>query len=87
MEWGLFIDWIEGLIAVRGDDILRIKGLLWLSDTDRPVVVHGVQHIFHPPARLERWPDDDPRTQIVFITRDLPQEPVEASLAAFLARG
>lgn len=86
MEWDVFIDWIEGLTAVRGDDILRIKGLLWLSDTDQPVVVHGVQHIFHPPARLELWPDGVPRTQIVFIARDLPKKPVEASLAAFLAR-
>jgi len=87
MEWDTFIDWIEGLIAVRGDDILRIKGLLWLSDTDKPVVVHGVQHIFHPPTRLDRWPDGAPKTQIVFIARDLPKKPVEASLAAFLARG
>jgi G3E family GTPase len=86
IDWDVFIDWIEGLIAVRGDDILRIKGLLWLSDTDQPVVVHGVQHIFHPPARLDNWPDGDPKTQIVFIVRDLPKQPVEASLAAFMAR-
>ena len=45
--------------------------------------MHGVQHLFHPPVLLPRWPDADRRTRIVFITRDLPREIIEASLAAF----
>jgi G3E family GTPase len=52
---------------------------------DTPVVVHGVQHVFHPTARLERWPDDDEhQTRLVFITRDLPERTVRELFEAFL---
>jgi hypothetical protein len=51
---------------------------------ETPVVVHGVQHVFHPTARLERWPDDDHRTRLVFITRDLPQRTVQDLFEAFV---
>jgi G3E family GTPase len=48
-------------------------------------VIHGVQHIVHPPAHLGRWPDDDRRSRIVFIVRGLEQRLIERSLAAFSA--
>jgi G3E family GTPase len=49
-----------------------------------PVVIHGVQHIFHPPLELPAWPTDDRRSKMVFITRDIARETIEASLAAFI---
>jgi G3E family GTPase len=49
-----------------------------------PVVIHGVQHLFHPPARLDGWPDDDHRSRLVFITRDLPEKTVREVFDAFL---
>jgi G3E family GTPase len=52
-------------------------------DVKTPVVIHGVQHIVHPPAHLERWPDGDRRSRIVFIVRGLEQRAIERSLAAF----
>ena len=64
---------------------LRLKGIVKLAEMpDTPVVVHGVQHVFHPTARLERWPDDDHRTRLVFITRDLPERTVRELFEAFL---
>lgn len=76
---------LELLRASYGDRLLRVKGIVNLSEMpDTPLVVHGVQHIFHPPARLERWPDADRRTRLVFITRDLPRETVSELFAAFL---
>jgi G3E family GTPase len=45
--------------------------------------LHGVQHLFHPPVLLPQWPSEDRRTRMVFITRDLPQEAIEATLTAF----
>ena len=72
----------ESIIAKRPyrsvNDLLRVKGILCLRDEDRPVVIHGVHHIFHPPVRLDAWPDADHRSRIVFITRGLPQPEVEA---------
>src|SRR3546814_7297450 len=63
--------WLDMLAAYRGDNLLRVKGLLNVTGVDRPVVIHGVQHLFHPPATIPAWPDDDRRSRIVFITRDL----------------
>ena len=76
---------LELLRATYGDRLLRLKGIVKLAEMpDTPVVVHGVQHVFHPTARLERWPDDDHRTRLVFITRDLPERTVAELFEAFL---
>jgi G3E family GTPase len=76
---------LELLRANYGDRLLRVKGIVNVTEMpDTPVVVHGVQHIFHPSARLEGWPDSDHRTRLVFITRDLPEQTVRELFAAFL---
>src|SRR6185312_8973915 len=76
---------LELLRANYGAQLLRVKGIVQLAEMpDTPVVVHGVQHVFHPPARLERWPDQDHRSRLVFITRDLPQRTVRELFDAFL---
>ena len=76
---------LELLRATHGAKLLRIKGIVKLAEMpDTPVVVHGVQHVFHPTARLERWPDDDHRTRLVFITRDLPERTVREMFEAFV---
>ena len=84
MPWDAFSDWIEALISTHVEALLRITGMLPVTDTDNPVAVHGVQHIFHPPAMLDAWPDDDRRSRIVMITRDLNREPVEQMFRAFV---
>lgn len=71
VPWNRFVDFMEALINERGEQILRIKGLLNVVEADGPVVVHGVQHMFHPPVRLEEWPSEDRRSKLVFITRDV----------------
>ncbi len=76
---------LELLRATHGAKLLRIKGIVKLAEMpDTPVVVHGVQHVFHPTARLDHWPDDDHRTRLVFITRDLPERTVRELFEAFV---
>ena len=76
---------LELLRANYGAQLLRVKGIVKLAEMpETPVVVHGVQHVFHPTARLPRWPDDDHRSRLVFITRDLPERAVRELFAAFL---
>ena len=76
---------LELLRASHGAKLLRVKGIVKLAEMpDTPVVVHGVQHVFHPTARLERWPDDDHRTRLVFITKDLPERTVREMFDAFI---
>jgi G3E family GTPase len=76
--------WLEMLIQTRGKDLLRVKGILNLKGQDRPVAIHAVQHVLHPPALLTAWPEGDPRTsRIVFITQDLSRAVIEEGLRAF----
>jgi len=78
----LFLDLLRG---AHGPKLLRVKGVVKLAeDPSRPVVIHGVQHVFHPPVVLERWPDADTRTRLVFIVKDLTRSDVEALYGAFL---
>lgn len=84
LHWQGVGTWLEMLIATQGEKLLRVKGILNLAGQDRPVVVHGVQHLFHPPALLPAWPEGDPRTsRIVMILRDLDPAVVERGLRAF----
>lgn len=67
--FGMFVDLLR---SQHGQNILRLKGLLRMADDpSRPVVIHGVQHIFHPPRRLDAWPDEDQRTRLLVVARDL----------------
>ncbi|WP_369413532.1 CobW family GTP-binding protein [Caldovatus aquaticus] len=74
---------LEALAEHRGADLLRVKGLLNIAESpERPAVIHGVQHVFHPPAWLARWPSEDRRSRLVFITRGIPRRWVELLLEA-----
>jgi G3E family GTPase len=70
------------LLHARGEDVLRVKGLLDVGEAG-PVLLNGVQHVIHPPDHLEEWPDEDHRSRIVFITRGIHSEELLASLEAF----
>src|SRR5260221_716114 len=72
---------LETISEHCGADLLRLKGIVnILESPDQPAVIHGVQHVFHPPSWLARWPSDDRRSRIVFITRGIPRGWVEALL-------
>jgi G3E family GTPase len=86
LDWMVFNRWLAALRRERGDRLLRVKGVLDLIDEPGPVAIHGVHHVFHPPILIDRWPDDERRSRIIFITRDLDRAEVEASYADFMAR-
>jgi G3E family GTPase len=75
--------WIEMLVAFQGPDLLRVKGIVNVADCAGPMVIQGVQHIFHPPVELAAWPGDDRRSRIVFITRGLDERAVRNTLSLF----
>ena len=84
LHWQGVGTWLEMLIATQGEKLLRVKGILNLHGQERPVVVHGVQHLFHPPALLPAWPEGDDRSsRLVMIVRDLDPAVVETGLRAF----
>ncbi len=79
-------DWLELLMSFVGSRILRVKGILNVVGNAQPVVLHGVQHIFHPPVTLPAWPSEDRRSRLVFITRDVSKDVIEKTFHA-LAEG
>jgi len=85
LSWPGFEQTMAVLAALRGPDLLRVKGLVALAECRGPVVVHFVQHVAHPPVELEDWPDNDRRSRLVFVTRGLPREPVAQLFASVAA--
>jgi G3E family GTPase len=82
-----FAAWLDMVIAMRGEDLLRVKGLVQLAEQpEQPLVIHGVQHLFHPPETLPAWPGADRRTRIVFITRGVDAEALDDTLDVLLRR-
>jgi G3E family GTPase len=66
VDWEKLSPRLGAVIARYGDKLLRVKGVIWTLGDSRPLVVHGVQRLFHPPARLDRW-TGPPTTSIVII--------------------
>jgi G3E family GTPase len=83
LDWTAFGLWLTMLLHAHGRDVLRVKGLLNVLELGTPVVIHGVQHVVHPPAHLDRWPSADRRSRLVLIVRNLDPAAIERSLAAF----
>ncbi|WPE21538.1 GTP-binding protein [Shinella zoogloeoides] len=82
MALEMFIDLLR---SAHGEKLLRMKGIVLMSNSpERPLVLQGVQSVFHPPERLAAWPDPhDRRTRLVLITRDLPEAFVRDLFDAF----
>ncbi len=79
---GFFLD---VLMAERGSDLLRIKGILNIAEVpSKPMVIHGVQHVIHTPAYLDAWPSDDHDSRLVFIVKDMTKESIENLLRVLL---
>jgi G3E family GTPase len=83
LVWDRFAAWVETIVLAHGPNLLRMKGLLNVLGEERPVAVHGVQHLFHPPVQLDAWPDADRRSRIVLIVRDVERAFFERTLASF----
>ncbi|MFV3074278.1 CobW family GTP-binding protein [Niveispirillum fermenti] len=77
LPWDALVTFFETVAKAQGDNILRVKGLLNVEEAERPIVIHGVQHLFHPPVQLDAWPTQDHSTRIVFIVKELSRETVQ----------
>lgn len=83
-SFDMFIDLLR---SAHGEKLLRVKGIVLLEDDpERPLVIHGVQQIFHPPVRLAAWPEGMRETRLVMIVKDLPESYVQQLFNAFLNR-
>jgi len=86
LAWDDLVGFFEALAKEHGPDLLRVKGLLNVKESPSPIVIHGVQHLFHPPVQLDAWPSDDRRTRIVFIVKDLTPDRIQSVFDAHVAQ-
>ncbi|CAG0958187.1 MAG: GTP-binding protein [Rhizobiaceae bacterium] len=73
---------LDILLSTQGDNLLRLKGIVELAeDPSRPLVIHAVQRMLHPPARLPSWPDAQRGTRLVIIAIDVSEDYVRRLFA------
>jgi G3E family GTPase len=82
VEWPAFSRAMETLIALRGPELLRVKGILNIAGCRGPVIVQYVQHLAHPPVELQSWPDQNRDSRVVFITRNIHEAHIRDLFAA-----
>jgi G3E family GTPase len=83
LDWTMFGIWMTMLLNRHGNEVLRVKGMLNVAGSDKPVAVHGVQHLVHPPTHMSAWPDHERRSRLVLIVKGLDPAAIERSLRAF----
>jgi G3E family GTPase len=79
-SWAAFSSALDLLSSLRGPDLLRVKGIVNVDG--KPVVVQGVQHVFHPSVSLDRWPSADTDSRLVFITRNISADTIRGLFLA-----
>lgn len=84
IDWEAFGVWLSMLLHAHGENIMRVKGLLYLEESEGPLVIQGVRHVIHPPEHLPSWGSLPKRTDLVFILRDIDPERVRRSFNAFI---
>jgi G3E family GTPase len=84
IDWAAFGVWLTALLHRHAGKILRLKGLLNVSDALGPVVLNGVQHVIYPPVHLEEWPDEDRASRLVFVVQGIDPAVLGRSLRRFL---
>ncbi|MDE0308070.1 MAG: GTP-binding protein [Albidovulum sp.] len=85
LDWTVFGIWLTALLNAHGENVLRVKGILNVKGSLTPVVIHGVQHVVHPPMHLGKWPDENRDSRLVFITRGISEQRIRSSLGSFVA--
>ena len=73
---------LEGLSIEAGPDLLRVKGIVNIeNEPKRPAIIQGAQLIFHSLEFMDRWPSEDHRTRIVFITHNIDKKYIEDTMS------
>ena len=85
VDWARFSMWLTALLNRHGRSVLRFKGILALRDQAQPVVLHGVQHLMYPPRHLDRMPEGQTGSKMVFIVQGIDPQAIARSLDRFLS--
>ena len=83
IDWTMFGTWLTLLLHKHGDRIFRVKGILALEGEDRPIAIHGVQHLVHAPTHMDHWPAGPRQSRLVFIMEGISPAAIRRSFTAF----
>ena len=84
VNWLSFAIWLSMLLHCHGGSILRMKGILRVSESRSPIVIHGVQHTLHPPVHLRDWPGELEDSTLVFILRGLEADRLQSAFSRYM---
>jgi G3E family GTPase len=82
LPWALVGAWLDLLYSLRPGHLLRMKGVLWITEADAPLLTQAVGPLVAPPEFLPAWPGGVRETRLVVIARDLSARAVAASFEA-----
>lgn len=85
LAWGRAAEALDAMVAIRGTRLLRLKGILNIVGSQRPILINAVQGVFHPPEQLAAWPDANRNSRIVIIVQDLDPDDIAHEVRAALA--
>ena len=85
LSWDAFSRFITTLQALRGADLLLMKGTLNVAGCRGPVAVQIMQHFALPPVELQAWPDDKRESRLTFVTRGVEETAVRSMFDAVRA--
>lgn len=75
-HWESLHRWLSSLTQWHASNLLRIKGVVKLSDVAQPLAIHGVHHVLYPPVELPLA--DASLVGMVFIVQNLPRDYLES---------
>ena len=85
LRWDAFSRFVTALTALRGADLLHVKGWLNVAGCRGPVVIELLRHLAHQPLELQAWPDDDHTSRLAFVTRGIEEKSVRDLFGAVRA--
>lgn len=81
-----FFPWIQQLVTVQGQDILRTKGILAFPNEPKRFVVQAVHMLLSGDLQDREWREDEERvSRLVFIGRNLDTDALTSGFAACAA--
>ena len=82
LDWIAFSAWLSMLLGARGEDVLRVKGIVNIAGSGA-VALNGVQRVLHPPEHLGNSVERGFPTNLVFVTRGVEPGLIQRSMNTF----
>jgi G3E family GTPase len=87
LPWSRIRDWLDLVYSLNAASMLRMKGIFWIGESDRPLLVQAVGPVVTPTRFLEAWPEDRRESRMVMITKGLNTDVLSKSFQDIVLKG